>query len=59
MIDVTRVKKTGKIVYNMGKAGSNHTWCLFPFGHTSKSGNRGHIQPVRNENLITDREKLG
>lgn len=58
MINVTRVKKTGKIVYEMGKAGPNHTYVLFPYGRTTKNGMKGNIQSVRNSNLITDRETL-
>ena len=58
MIDITRVKKTRQIVWPMGKAGNNHTLCLFPFGRTAKNSQRGHIQPVRNDNLIKDKETL-
>ena len=56
MMEITRLKKTRQIVYPMGAAGSNHTLVLFPFSRNAKSGQRGHIQPVRNDNLITDRE---
>lgn len=56
MDKITRVKKTGKIVYPIGKADSMHTLCLFPFEFVSKKGGRGVVQPVKNDNLVTDRE---
>lgn len=59
MLDTYRVKKTKQIVYPMSQGGKgSHTLCLFPFDFTSKKGARGVIQPVRNENLIKDREQL-
>ena len=57
MENVTRIKKTRQIVYPVGKATSNHTWCLFPFGRVSNKGNQGVVQSVRNDNLVTDREQ--
>jgi hypothetical protein len=56
MLEVTRVKKTRQIVYPMGKAGFNHTLCLFPFKKKTKKGMWGVTQSVRNDNLVTDRE---
>lgn len=58
MDKITRIKKTGKVVYPVGKADSMHTFCLFPFGFVSKNGSRGVVQPVKNDNLITDRDSL-
>ena len=59
MLDVWRVKKTNQIVYPISSSeGSKHTMCLFPFAKESKSGMRGVVQPVRNENLKKDRETL-
>lgn len=55
--DTYRIKKTKKIVYPM-QTGHTHTLCLFPFGFTSKNGFRGVIQPVKNENLIRDKESI-
>ena len=58
MIDVLRVKKTRQIVYEMGAAGQNHTLCLFPYDFVTRKGNQGVIQPVRNDNLVKDKEVL-
>ena len=56
MLDVYRVKKTKEIVFPMGKTDENHTLCLFKLPRISKAGNYGVLQPVRNDNLVKDRE---
>ena len=53
---VTRIKKTGEIVYPVGQADSMHTNCLFPFARISKKGKRGDIRPVKNDHLTRDGE---
>jgi len=59
MLETFRVKKTKQIVYPIGPVGKGgHTLCLFPLGFTTRAGNRSVIQPVRNENLVKDREQL-
>ena len=56
MLDVWRVKKTKEIVYPMGKQDSNWTLCLFRYPKQSLKGDYGNIRPVRNDNLMKDRE---
>lgn len=56
MLDVWRIKKTKEIVYPVGKQDNNYTLCLFRHKVKSKSGNYGNIRPVRNDNLVKDRE---
>lgn len=56
-VDVCRLKKTGKIVYPLSKESSNHTNVLLPFGRQVKSGMRGTVMSVRNDNLIYERNK--
>lgn len=58
MLEVTRIKKTGKIVYPIGMKDSTHTLVLFPHETKTHRGNLGVVQPVRNENLKKDRETL-
>jgi hypothetical protein len=58
MLDVWRVKKTKQIVYPIGTIDGKHTLCLFPFKTVSKNGKNGVVQPVRNDNLVKDRETL-
>lgn len=58
MISVTRLKKSNRIVYPVGAAGSNHTTCILPVDRLTKKGNRAHLINVRNDNLKTDREEL-
>jgi len=56
MLDVYRIKKTREIVYPMGKADNNHTLVLFRHKKQTHKGDWGNISPVRNENLVKDRE---
>lgn len=56
MLEVTRIKKTGAIVYPVGKQDSMHTLVLFPYKRKSNRGDLGVVQAVRNENLKKDRE---
>lgn len=56
-VDVCRLKKTGKIVYALGKEGNGYTCVLYPFGRQAKSGNYGHVMTVRNDNLVFERDK--
>jgi len=56
MLDVHRIKKTKEIVYPVGKADNNHTLVLFRHKNQTKAGNWGHIQTVRDENIVKDRE---
>jgi hypothetical protein len=56
MLDVWRVKKTGEIVYPLGKHDSNYTLCLFKNKNQTKAGNYGNVRAVRTNNLIKDRE---
>ena len=58
MLTVTRIKGTNKIVYPLGASGSNHTWCIFPIDGQTRKGNRGHVQSVKNDKLVKDREEL-
>lgn len=59
MLEVYRNKKTKQIIHPIGKAETaNHTMCLFPYGRQAKNGSRGVIQPVRNENIVKDRESF-
>lgn len=58
MLEVTRIKKTGKIVYPVGKQDSMHTLVLFPHETKTNRGDLGVVQAVRNENLKKDRETL-
>lgn len=58
-MNVTRMKKTGKIVYEMGKCDNNHTSVLFPFGRKTRKGKLGVCQPVRNENLKNEKQEPG
>lgn len=56
MLDVHRIKKTGQIIYPLGKHDNNYTLCLFPFKRETVNGKRAAIQIVRNENIVKDRE---
>jgi len=56
-VDVCRLKKTGKIVYSLGKVDSKHTSVLYPFGRKTRSGNYGTVMNVRNDNLVFERDK--
>lgn len=57
MIDkITRIKKTGEIVKPLGKADSNHTYCLFTHKSPTKKGKKGDVRAVRNDNLIIEGE---
>lgn len=56
MLEVTRLKSTKEIVQPITSVSPGYTLCLFTFDKISKNGNRGHIQPVRNDKLQTDRK---
>lgn len=56
---IARMKKTGKIGYEMGKCGSNHTMILFPFDKKSTNGRLGVCQPVKNENVKIEKQEPG
>lgn len=51
--------KSGQKVFPLHKSGNQWTLCLFPYEQTSKKGNRGIVQPVRDENLIYTKEFAG
>jgi hypothetical protein len=53
---VTRIKKTGEIVYPVGQADSMHTYCLFKHPRRTKKGNLADIRPVKNDHLTRDGE---
>lgn len=55
MLNVHRIKKTNQIVHVIGKADSGHSFVLFPFNRIAKSGDRGVVQSVRNDNLVEDK----
>lgn len=55
---ITRIKKTGQVVYEIASKDSLRTLCLFPFAHKSRKGQRGVIQAVNNSNLIRTKEEF-
>lgn len=55
METVTRIKKTMEIVQRMGPADSMHTYCLFATPNAKHR--KGVIQSVRNDNLMTDKDR--
>jgi hypothetical protein len=59
MNNVTRIKKTGKIVHVIDKVDSMHSLVLFPFDFVSRKGNRGVAQRVRTSNLVQTNEYAG
>jgi hypothetical protein len=59
MNNVTRIKKTGKIVHVIDKVDSMHSLVLFPFDFVSRKGNRGATQRVRTSNLVQTNEYAG
>lgn len=59
MMKIVRMKKTGQMVHEVHKVDSNHTMVLFPFTGISRRGNRGVCQPVRNDNLVVERQEPG
>lgn len=58
MMEVTRLKKSKKIVHVLGPASTDYTWVVIPLDEQSRKGNRGDVCKVRNSNLVTDREAL-
>jgi hypothetical protein len=56
MLDVHRIKKSKQIVYPLGKYDNNYTLCLIPLKQKTRRNLRGHVQIVRNDNIIKDGE---
>ena len=56
---IARMKKTGRIGYDMGKCGNNHRMILFPFDKPSHDGKLGVCQPVRDENVRVEKQEPG
>jgi hypothetical protein len=56
MLDIHRIKKSKQIVYPLGKHDNNYTLCLIPLPEKTRRGRRGHVQIIRNDNIIKDRE---
>lgn len=49
---VTKIKKTGQVVYQLGRVDSQHQLVLVVFDTITRKGNRGVVQTVRDDNLI-------
>lgn len=54
-MEITRIKTTGQIVHPIHKIDGSRTMVLFPFATKSNRGRLGMCQPVKNENLVTER----
>lgn len=51
MIQLAKIKSTGQVVQVVGPGDKGYTIVVEQFENPSRSGNRGSVFPVKNENL--------
>lgn len=57
MIQIAKIKKTGEVVQVVGEGERGYTMCLRKLSNKNKSGNRGELFSVKNENLQVEKQE--